>query len=131
MQAKPVLLFSYGTLRQENVQLATFGRRLEGRPDVLPGFALSPVRITDPHVIATSGADVHTIAHRTGNREDRIPGTVFEIDAADLRAADSYEVGDYSRISVQLESGAEAFLYVANGEDATGTRQSGSRRRRP
>ncbi len=27
-----VLLFSYGTLQQENVQLSSFGRRLEGRP---------------------------------------------------------------------------------------------------
>ena len=28
-----VWLFSYGTLQQEDVQLATFGRRLEGRAD--------------------------------------------------------------------------------------------------
>ena len=51
---RQVLLFSYGTLRQENVQLAIFGRRIEGRPDALPGYAVTPVRITDPHVIATS-----------------------------------------------------------------------------
>ena len=108
------LLFSYGTLRQQNVQLATFGRLLEGKPDALPGYSLIPVRITDPHVIAVSGADTHTIARPSGNPDDRIPGTVFAITPADLEAADRYEVGDYKRILVRLESGAEAFLYVAD-----------------
>ena len=32
------LLFSYGTLQQQNVQLATFGRLLKGSPDSLVGF---------------------------------------------------------------------------------------------
>jgi len=31
------LLFSYGTLQEERVQLSTFGRRLSGEPDALPG----------------------------------------------------------------------------------------------
>ena len=62
-------LFSYGTLRQENVQLATFGRRLEGRPDALAGFALSPMTITDPDVIAASGLEVHTIARPSGEAQ--------------------------------------------------------------
>lgn len=34
-------LFSYGTLQQENVQIATFGRLLNGAPDALVGFKLS------------------------------------------------------------------------------------------
>jgi gamma-glutamylcyclotransferase (GGCT)/AIG2-like uncharacterized protein YtfP len=115
MHAESILLFSYGTLQQENVQLATFGRRLQGRADILPGYALSPVRITDPHVIATSGKDVHTIARWTGDPDDRIAGSVFEISQEELDAADRYEVGDYARISARLESGDEAFLYVAAG----------------
>ena len=32
------LLFSYGTLQLEAVQLATFGRKLAGTADGLPGF---------------------------------------------------------------------------------------------
>lgn len=112
-----ILLFSYGTLQQENVQLATFGRRLEGRPDALPGYATRPVRITDPNVIATSGADVHRIASPTGDPADRIPGQVYTISADELEAADRYEVGDYRRILVRLESGVEAFLYVANAAE--------------
>ncbi|HYJ82320.1 MAG TPA: gamma-glutamylcyclotransferase family protein [Allosphingosinicella sp.] len=106
-------LFSYGTLRQENVQLATFGRRLEGRPDVLVGFALSPMAIADPHVVATSGSAVHTIARPSGNPEDRIPGTAFILTRAEIEAADRYESGPIERIRVRLESGVEAFVYVA------------------
>ena len=41
-------LFSYGTLQQEDVQLSTFGRLLQGRRDELPGFEPSLVRIEDP-----------------------------------------------------------------------------------
>jgi hypothetical protein len=108
-----ISLFSYGTLRQANVQLATFGRRLEGRPDALAGFALSPMTITDPHVIAASGASIHMIARPSGNPADRVPGTVFALAPAELDAADRYEAGPIVRIQARLESGAEAFVYVA------------------
>jgi gamma-glutamylcyclotransferase (GGCT)/AIG2-like uncharacterized protein YtfP len=108
-------LFSYGTLRQENVQLATFGRRLEGKADTLPGFAVSPMTITDAHVVATSGSAVHTIARRSGNPADRVPGIVFLLTPAEIEAADRYEAGPIERIRVRLESGAEAWVYVASG----------------
>jgi hypothetical protein len=106
-------LFSYGTLRQPEVQRATFGRLLEGRPDVLTGFALSPMAITDPHVIATSGSAVHTIARPSGNPADRIPGLVFRVTAEELEAADRYESGPIRRIPVRLASGDESFVYVS------------------
>jgi hypothetical protein len=106
-------LFSYGTLRQANVQLATFGRLLEGRPDALIGFALSPMTIADPHVIEVSGADVHTIARPSGDPDDRIAGIAYELTPAEIEAADRYESGPIVRIRVRLESGAEAFVYVA------------------
>jgi len=112
-QQDGIPLFSYGTLRQENVQLATFGRRLGGRPDALAGFAVSPMTITDPHVVATSGSAVHTIARPSGNPADRIPGIVFTLTPAEIEAADRYEAGPIERIRVVLESGAEAFVYVA------------------
>ena len=53
------LLFSYGTLRQREVQLSTFGRELDGHPDAIVGFDLDYVTITDAQVIATSGSDRH------------------------------------------------------------------------
>jgi hypothetical protein len=115
-----VALFSYGTLRQPRVQLATFGRLLRGRPDSLPGFALAPLPITDPRVIATSGAAVHTIAVATGNPAHSIPGVVFSLTPAELAAADGYEVDAYARIAVRLASGAEAFVYVGAEAEAGG-----------
>jgi hypothetical protein len=42
-----VLLFSYGTLQDQAVQLATFGRELKGRADSLPGYKQNWVEITD------------------------------------------------------------------------------------
>jgi hypothetical protein len=107
-----VWLFSYGTLRQPDVQLALFGRTLDGQPDVLPGYAVSPLLITDPAVIATSGSAHHTIARPTGDPRDQVAGTAFRITGADLAAADAYEVADCKRVSVRLGSGVEAFMYV-------------------
>jgi len=106
-------LFSYGTLRYENVQLTTFGRKLTGQIDSLPGYSLKKVQITDPEVIAKSGEDLHYIIHFSGNPEDRIPGIVFKISPAELEQADKYEVADYKRIQVKLLSDASAWVYVS------------------
>jgi hypothetical protein len=46
-----------------------------------------------------------------------IEGTVFEITAAELQAADEYEVADHTRIEVPLKSGGAARVDVfAGGE---------------
>ena len=95
------LLFSYGTLQQPEVQEATFGRRLDGRPDAIVGFELDILTITDPHVIATSGSDRHPVL-RPAPDGGEVAGTVFTIDEADLAAADEYEVDDYRRIFAEL-----------------------------
>ncbi len=105
-------LFSYGTLRYENVQLATFGRKLAGQPDNLPGYFLEKLKITDPEVIAKSGEDTHSIIQFSGNPEDQIPGIVFKISKEELLQTDKYEVADYKRIQVQLLSGIFAWVYV-------------------
>ncbi|MBV9091919.1 MAG: gamma-glutamylcyclotransferase [Mycobacteriaceae bacterium] len=107
-----VLLFSYGTLRQRDVQLATFGRALDGRTDAIVGYDLDYVTITDPHVIATSGSDRHPILRPSDRPNAEVAGTVFEISEADLAAADAYEVDDYCRVSVPLRSGGQAWVYV-------------------
>ncbi len=109
------LLFSYGTLRQPDVQRATFGREIDGRPDAIVGYHLDYVTITDPHVIATSGSDRHPILKPTDRADAAVEGMVFEISEADLAAADEYEVDDYRRITVPLRSGGEAWVYVFAG----------------
>ncbi|NMO01168.1 gamma-glutamylcyclotransferase [Gordonia sp. TBRC 11910] len=108
-------LFSYGTLQLPDVQAATFGRRLTGRPDAIVGFRSELLTITDPLVIERSGSERHPILVR-GNSSDVIEGTTFTIDDTDLVAADEYEVDDYTRIEVPLRSGGVGWVYVFAGE---------------
>ena len=106
-------LFSYGTLQQSSVQLATFGREIEGRPDTLRGFRLDVLTITATGVSDVSGSAEHPIAIATGDPDDDIAGTVMTLTAEELTAADRYEVDDYTRIDVLLSSGSLAWAYVA------------------
>ncbi|MBS0580353.1 MAG: gamma-glutamylcyclotransferase [Proteobacteria bacterium] len=106
------LLFSYGTLQQEAVQLATFGRRLSGAADALVGFEQALVLIEDADVVATSGKTHHPIVRPCADPSRRIDGTVFELTEAELACADRYEVAAYRRIAAGLASGARAWVYV-------------------
>lgn len=104
---------SYGTLQQSEVQLATYGRELEGEPDVLPGYVLELVEIAREDVVELSGKAIHTIARATGDPADRIAGVVFFLSAEELVASDAYEDSSYRRMEVRLESGETAWAYVA------------------
>lgn len=105
-------LFSYGTLQLPAVQQANFGRLLAGAPDVLLGYVLDRLEITDEEVIAESGKRFHWIAVKTGDPNDRVSGVVFLISAEELAAADVYEADDYARVEETFESGAKAWVYV-------------------
>jgi gamma-glutamylcyclotransferase (GGCT)/AIG2-like uncharacterized protein YtfP len=107
-----MLLFAYGTLQDRAVQMANFGRELDGRPDSLTGYAFLSIEIADPNVVALSGKTQHKIAQRSANPVDEVAGTVYTITAAELAAADRYEVSDYTRVLVTLKSGAQAWVYV-------------------
>lgn len=108
-----VWLFSYGTLRQPEVQRGNFGRLLEGRADTLVGFILSWVEITDPDVVALSGASRHPVVTSTRNPADTVDGMAFRVTPSEIKAADVYEVDDYVRIETVLKSGVRAFVYVS------------------
>jgi gamma-glutamylcyclotransferase (GGCT)/AIG2-like uncharacterized protein YtfP len=105
-------LFSYGTLQQENVQLATFGRRLAGQADQLSGFVQTEIKIDDPEVVRASGKTHHPMLVFTSRPEDCVTGTVFDITDTELAQADDYEVDDYKRVAVTLNSGLQAWVYV-------------------
>src|SRR5689334_9927320 len=107
------LLFSYGTLQREEVQRATFGRRLEGWPDQLPRHAPSSVEIEDPGVAARTGMTHHANVTFNGDEGSRVPGTVFEVTEAELAGADAYEAAaSYRRTAVTLASGRQAWIYL-------------------
>lgn len=105
-------VFSYGTLRQPDVQRGLYGREVPTIPDALPGFRLDEVLITDPEVVALSGSDRHPILRR-GAPADSVDGACLELDDAELTATDAYEVADYARVPVVLASGVDAWVYVA------------------
>ena len=108
-------LFSYGTLRQPEVQRAVFGRELASEPDALPGFVLDHILIADPAVVAASGGDRYRILRRQDGAPP-LPGAALAIREADLAPADIYEGGDYRRIAATLASGRTAFVYVAHDQ---------------
>ena len=110
--AVTVRLFVYGTLRKAEVQLATYGRLVEGTPDALTGYRLEPLAITDPEVVRLSGLAVHSIARASRDGADLITGVVLELTPAELAATDAYEVDAYARVEVALDSGTRAFTYV-------------------
>lgn len=105
-------LFSYGTLQTESVQLATFGRRLTGRPDALVEYRLQMIRIEDQEFVATSGAEYHRNLEFTGNTSDVVEGTAFSVTQPELEQADAYEPEGYERVRVRLRSGIEAWAYL-------------------
>jgi gamma-glutamylcyclotransferase (GGCT)/AIG2-like uncharacterized protein YtfP len=113
MNASPsVPLFSYGTLRNENVQMASFGRLLSGTLDALSGYVCVQIEIKDADVVAVSGEKFHPVIIETGNPADEVRGTLFLISEDELAAADAYEASDYKRVQITLKSGRSAWVYV-------------------
>ncbi|AZA49641.1 gamma-glutamylcyclotransferase [Chryseobacterium carnipullorum] len=105
-------LFSYGTLQKEQVQLETFGRLLEGEKDILTGYKLSKVEITDPEVLRKSGQKYHPILVFSGNSEDEVEGMLFEVTEEEILQADEYEVDDYKRVETVFKSGKKGCIYI-------------------
>ena len=96
------ILFSYGSLQREDVQLAAFARRLGGWADELLGFALVPAGEHSPH------------ANVVPSLRDRVPGRAFDVTDAELAAADEYERRDaYTRVAGRLASNQDTWVYVS------------------
>ena len=106
------LLFSYGTLQREDIQLLVFGRWLQGRPDELVGFERSQITLDEPRLVAQTGTRDHVIVKFNGRADSRVPGTVFEITDEELAKSDRYEVDPYMRKQTLLASGTQAWVYV-------------------
>ena len=105
-------LFSYGTLRDESVQHAVFGRSLTGSADAVLGYRLESITITDQAAIAISGKSEHLILEPTGRDSDQVEGMVFQITVAELQLADAYEDAAYRRVLAPLRSSGKAWVYV-------------------
>jgi gamma-glutamylcyclotransferase (GGCT)/AIG2-like uncharacterized protein YtfP len=106
-------LFSYGTLQKEKVQTELFGRILQGSGDTLRGYRISAIEIKDESFLSKGEQKHQLTAIISKDKNDSIKGTVFEVTEEELFLADKYEPGNYKRIMVALESGKEAWIYVA------------------
>ena len=106
------LLFSYGTLRDEQVQVELFGRTLVARNDELLGFREDVIRVADPDFARTSGKAEHAILRPTGALDDRIPGVALVVTDEELALIDRYEPVEYARVLTILASGARAWVFV-------------------
>lgn len=107
------LLFSYGTLQHEEVQLSTFGRKLAGEKDLIIGYEPSLLRIPDPEVAARLKKTHHDNISKTGDDWSSVQGTVFEVTEAELAQVDIFEAQyAYKRVHADLASGKDAWVYV-------------------
>jgi gamma-glutamylcyclotransferase (GGCT)/AIG2-like uncharacterized protein YtfP len=116
------LIFSYGSLQQEAVQLSTYGRVLRGEPDELIGWRLTVVEVPAWHKAAASGLTHYANVERSPEAGSRVAGTLFEITATELAGADAYERdAEYVRVLATLGSGRAAWLYVSQPRSAPQT----------
>ena len=109
----PEFIFSYGTLQNEKVQQALFGRTVPLLTDNLPGYKSIAIEITDSAFLSKGESPYQHTLVESGNSNDIIQGSVLEITREELLIIDSYEPANYKRIKVMLQSGKEAWIYVA------------------
>ena len=79
---------------------------------MLPGFEQATLEIKDSTTVSLSGKTHHPIVRFTGRSSDTVSGTVYEITADELLSADKYEVEQYKRVAVVLQSGVRAWVYI-------------------
>src|SRR5688500_12538762 len=91
LEQQTEFLFSYGTLQSATVQLATFGRLLDGQPDALLGYSIVMIEIEDQDFVDTSGTPHHRNLRLTAARSDIVKGTRLSLTTSELDLADSYE----------------------------------------
>lgn len=113
MKERIHLLFSYGTLQLEKVQIENYGRILKGERDRLIGYKIENLQITDSTVLSISQLEYHPIAVKSTNTDDFIEGMIFQITETELAETDKYEVSEYHRILETFESGKKAWIYIA------------------
>jgi hypothetical protein len=106
-------LFSYGTLQKENLQVDLFGRTLPGTADVLKGYRVAAIEITDEAFLSKGEEKLQKTLVCSHDKNDMVGGTALEVTNTELLIADKYEPANYKRTSVTLESGKRAWIYVA------------------
>ncbi len=100
-------LFSYGMIQSEEIQISTYGRKLTGIIDILPGYNLTTFSQQN-----LDNTTLHPILTSTNNTKDEIIGWVFDVTPEELNITDLIDPKNYKRISVKLRSGIDAWVYA-------------------
>ncbi len=75
---------------------------------------MASIEIKDEVFLAKGEAKLQQTLVLSQNNNDVIKGTVFEITKEELKVADKYEPENYKRVAVVLQSGKEAWIYIAD-----------------
>ncbi len=86
-----------------------FNRVLSGFTDKLLNYKLEKLALTDERGVIHN----YPVAVYTGNSDDQISGSVFQLSKDELLKADFYETAAYKRVKVRLFSGKTAWVYLA------------------
>lgn len=97
------LLFSYGTLQFQNIQLALYKRNPDFFSDSISGYSIISISL---------GGEKYPALIPSNNSSTLIKGNVYNITEDELAITDEYEGDAYKRILQKLASGKEAWLYI-------------------
>ena len=108
------LIFSYGSLQEEAVQLSIYGRALRGEPDELLDCVCTQIKVPKWHKAAANGVTHYANVSFTPGSGSRVAGTVLELSDSELAASDGYERdAEYVRVMTTLASGRRAWVYLS------------------
>jgi len=89
-----------------------FGRTLTGSADILSGYKISTIEITDKTFLSKGADKYQKTLVTSDNKSDKVSGIALEVTRSELWIADQYEPCNYKRVKVRLDSGNEAWIYI-------------------
>lgn len=92
-----------------------FGRKLNGSTDILQGFKIETIEITE-QAFLSKGEEKYQGTLVPSNNNDQVQGTLLELTNEELLLIDKYEPGNYKRIKMPLQSGKKAWVFIADLE---------------
>jgi gamma-glutamylcyclotransferase (GGCT)/AIG2-like uncharacterized protein YtfP len=115
------LIFSYGSLQEQAVQLSVYGRVLRAEPDELLNCVREQIAVPPRHKAAAAGVTHYANVVFTPGSGSRVAGKVLELTETELALTDGYEQdAEYVRVIARLASGRRAWVYVSSGTAVNG-----------
>lgn len=93
-------LFTYGTIKDPEVQKKVIGRVAESKNDSLQGYTKSSIML--------KGITYSILVKGT----EEIDGVVLQLTDDELTKFDIFETNAYRRVKEKLKSGVDAWVYV-------------------